>query len=182
MTYKKQIKDSSKQTKKSYDQKAAVYWSIIKANPKTSANAIGRRYKGTLFGMRKRDRNDLVKELKWAARFLTKINLTNATPETIIKLTNTKSKDYIPAKAKKQTRWYHEHQAKLRKKRNIENKKRRKARKRLLKTIPYVMPKSLEVTYRNTFGDIAPTIYTEFQRYKALTAETREGEWIERWQ
>ena len=49
---------------KSYNQKAQAYFNIIFANPKASANEIGRRYAGTELGMRKQDRNDLVKAIK----------------------------------------------------------------------------------------------------------------------
>lgn len=73
---------------KSYNQKAAAYWSIIKANPSISANAIGRKYstpKGAAnhpLSMKKQDRNDLVKSLKQANIFRLKMLNSNAFPKT----------------------------------------------------------------------------------------------------
>lgn len=51
---------------KSFDQKSAAYWAILKANPDTSATNIYKRYKGTSMGMRKQESLSLTKELKKA--------------------------------------------------------------------------------------------------------------------
>ncbi len=48
----------------SYAQKTAVFASVIKANPKISSRALGRRYAGTKYAMRTQDRNDFVKLYK----------------------------------------------------------------------------------------------------------------------
>jgi len=58
----------------SYDKIAAVYMSVIKSNPKISANKIGERYAGTKNSMRKQDRNDLVKQLKDAVELKKLVN------------------------------------------------------------------------------------------------------------
>ena len=49
---------------KSYNQKAAVFWSIFKSNPKVTGAEIQRRYKGTAFSMRKADILDLLKNFR----------------------------------------------------------------------------------------------------------------------
>ena len=72
---------------KTYDQKAAVYWSVIKANPKISANAIGRRYAGTPNKMRKEDRNELVRSLKDAVEYKNLINKSDIHPEAKARMT-----------------------------------------------------------------------------------------------
>lgn len=51
---------------KSFDQKAAAYWAIIKAKPDTSATSIYKRYRHTGMGMRKQESLSLTKELKKA--------------------------------------------------------------------------------------------------------------------
>lgn len=92
---------------KSYAQKAQAYFAILSANPKTSANEIGRRYAGTELGMRKQDRNDLVKlikeQLNQRAEFINKMNNSNMKPETIKKLSK-ESKRIAYNYAKKNTR------------------------------------------------------------------------------
>jgi len=64
----------------SYAKKTAIYASVLRANPKVSANEIGRRYAGTQYAMRKQDRNDFVKgfkeQLKQAAGY--KKNISNS--------------------------------------------------------------------------------------------------------
>lgn len=57
----------------SYAKKMSIYWSVIKANPSISARALGRRYAGTKFSMRKEDMDDIVKELKDLAELQTRI-------------------------------------------------------------------------------------------------------------
>lgn len=50
--------------KKSYNQKAAVFWSVYKSNPKITAKALQDRYRGTKFSMRKQDIQQLLKGFK----------------------------------------------------------------------------------------------------------------------
>lgn len=92
---------------KSYAQKAQAYFAVISANPKVSANEIGRRYAGTELGMRKQDRNDLVKAIKeqlnQRAEFINKMNNSNIKPETVKKLSK-ESKRIAYNYAKKSTR------------------------------------------------------------------------------
>jgi len=92
---------------KSYAQKAQAYFAIISAKPKTSANEIGRRYKGTELAMRKQDRNDLVKAIKeqlnQRTEFINKMNKSNIKPETVKKL-SAESKRIAYNYAKKNTR------------------------------------------------------------------------------
>ena len=92
---------------KSYNQKAQAYFAILAANPKTSANEIGRRYAGTELAMRKQDRNDLVKAIKEQLNqresFIEKMNNSNMKPETIKKLSK-ESKRIAYNHAKKSTR------------------------------------------------------------------------------
>lgn len=75
---------------KSYAQKCAAYAAILKANPDTTANEIGERYKGSPLGMRKQDRNDFVKgfkaELTQKAVFKAKIENSDMTATTRAKL------------------------------------------------------------------------------------------------
>lgn len=75
---------------KSYAQKCAAYAAILKANPGTTANEIGERYKGTPLGMRKQDRNDFVKgykgELVQKAAFKAKIENSDMTAATRAKM------------------------------------------------------------------------------------------------
>lgn len=92
---------------KSYNQKAQAYFNIIFANPKVSANEIGRRYAGTELGMRKQDRNDLVKAIKEQLNqresFIEKMTNSNMNPKTIKKLSK-ESKRMAYNYAKKSTR------------------------------------------------------------------------------
>jgi len=69
-------------SKKSFDQKASAYWGVIRHNPSISSNAIGRRYKDTAFGMRKSDRDSLVRELKDAVEFNKRMANSNAEQST----------------------------------------------------------------------------------------------------
>lgn len=89
-----------KMREKSYAQKAAVYYSVIRANPKTSANSLGRRYAGTNLSLRKQDRNDLVKALKDAVEYDTRLENSDAIPQT-----KTRLKGVMYLKAKHQTRY-----------------------------------------------------------------------------
>lgn len=92
---------------KSYNQKAQAYFNVISANPKVSANEIGRRYAGTELAMRKQDRNDLVKAIKEQLNqresFIEKMTNSNMKPETIKKLSK-ESKRMAYNYAKKSTR------------------------------------------------------------------------------
>jgi len=92
---------------KSYNQKAQAYFAIISANPKITANAIGKRYTGTELGMRKQDRNDLVKAIKEQLNqresFIQKMTNSNMKPETLKKL-SAASKHMAYNYAKKSTR------------------------------------------------------------------------------
>ena len=92
---------------KSYNQKAQAYFAVLAANPKTSANEIGRRYAGTELAMRKQDRNDLVKAIKEQLNqretFIEKMKNSNMKPETITKLSK-ESKRMAYNHAKKSTR------------------------------------------------------------------------------
>lgn len=90
----------TKSKEKSYSQKAAVYYSVLKANPTVSANAIGKRYGGTPLSMRKQDRNDLVKSLKDGIEFDARLKNSDALDATRARL-----KGVMYQKAKRQTRY-----------------------------------------------------------------------------
>lgn len=135
---------------KSYDQKAAAYWSILKSNPNTSANAIGRRYHRTPLSMRKQDRNDLVKAFKDALDYETRILNSNVLPQTKTKFSKgllgdgTKTKDIPYYWAKRETRY---------------SLKRRPLAK-------YEQMRTVRQTIQETFGETAlPTDYNIFDQY-----------------
>ena len=64
--------------RKSYNQKVAVYWSVIRNNPDISSKEIGKRYRGTPYGMRHHDRNQIVYNLKKLAEFTRRLENTDA--------------------------------------------------------------------------------------------------------
>lgn len=57
---------------KSFNQKSAAYYAILKANPDTSPTSIYRRYRHTDMGMRKQESLSLTKELKKAVELKTR--------------------------------------------------------------------------------------------------------------
>lgn len=87
----------------SYAKKLAVYASVLKADPSISANALGRRYAGTAYALRKQDRNDFVKlfkqQLKESSEFksaLQSSDMTETTKKKLVKIADQNA--YLHAK------------------------------------------------------------------------------------
>ena len=67
---------------KSFNQKSAAYWAILKANPDTSATSIYKRYQHTSLGLRKQESLSLTKELKKAVELKTRNANSDMNPDT----------------------------------------------------------------------------------------------------
>lgn len=127
---------------KSFDQKAAAYWAILKANPNTSGNAIDARYRNTELGLRRQESLSLTKELKKAVELRTR----NA------------NSDMRPATQKRVNKGAYNAA-----KRQSMGGVRRDPYKKGERPVP------LEDTIKYMYGDRAPTDYKEF--YPELTEE-----------